>query len=103
MNRIIILPCASLPYFQVVHCGNGIPWRMCLQIGRLARTGGTLIERQQFALLRQNIDMGYEQFSGKTLEQYFHAKTMETKIAALPKHDFGRYSISPMILSIGDM
>jgi len=38
----------------------------------------SLIERQQFALIRQNICKNYEQFSGKTLEQYFQAKTMET-------------------------
>ena len=38
----------------------------------------SLIERQQFALIRQNISKNYEQFSGRTLEQYFQAKTMET-------------------------
>ena len=38
----------------------------------------SLIERQQFALIRQNIGNNYEQFSGRTLEQYFHAKLMET-------------------------
>ena len=38
----------------------------------------SLIERQQFALIRQNIGKNYEQFSGRTLEQYFQAKTMET-------------------------
>ena len=37
----------------------------------------SLIERQQFALIRQNIGKNYEQFSGRTLEQYFQAKTME--------------------------
>lgn len=40
----------------------------------------SLIERQQFALIRQNIGKNYEQFSGRTLEQYFQAKTMETGI-----------------------
>lgn len=38
----------------------------------------SLIERQQFALIRQNIGKNYEQFSGRTLEQYFQAKLMET-------------------------
>ena len=38
----------------------------------------SLIERQQFALIRQNIGKNYEQFSGRTLEQYFQAKAMET-------------------------
>ena len=38
----------------------------------------SLIERQQFALIRQNVGKNYEQFSGRTLEQYFQAKTMET-------------------------
>lgn len=38
----------------------------------------SLIERQQFTLIRQNIGKNYEQFSGRTLEQYFQAKTMET-------------------------
>ena len=38
----------------------------------------SLIERQQFTLIRQNIGKNYEQFSGRTLEQYFHAKVMET-------------------------
>ena len=33
---------------------------------------------QQIALIRQNIGRNYEQFSGRTLEQYFQAKTMET-------------------------
>ncbi len=40
----------------------------------------SLIERQQFASIRQNIGKNYEQFSGRTLEQYFQAKTMETGI-----------------------
>lgn len=38
----------------------------------------SLIERQQFGLLRQNAGQHYEQFSRRTLEQYFHAKTMES-------------------------
>ena len=38
----------------------------------------SLIERQQFTLIRQNIGKNYEQFSGRTLEQYFQARTMET-------------------------
>ena len=36
------------------------------------------MERQQLSLLRQNIARGYEQFSGRTLEQYFQAQMMET-------------------------
>jgi AAA+ ATPase superfamily predicted ATPase len=38
----------------------------------------SLVERQQLTLLRQNIARGYEQFSGRTLEQYFQALLMET-------------------------
>ncbi|MBR5911194.1 MAG: ATP-binding protein [Bacteroidales bacterium] len=38
----------------------------------------SLIERQQMAALRQNIGKYYEQFSGRTLEQYFQAKAMES-------------------------
>ena len=38
----------------------------------------SLIETQQMAALRQNIGKYYEQFSGRTLEQYFQAKTMES-------------------------
>ncbi len=38
----------------------------------------SLIERQQTALLRQNIEKNYELFSGITLEQYFQAMYMET-------------------------
>lgn len=38
----------------------------------------SVIERQQHALLRKNIAQHYEQFSGRTLERYFHDKTMET-------------------------
>jgi hypothetical protein len=38
----------------------------------------SLIERQQLAALRQNIGKYYEQFSGRTLEQYFQAKAMES-------------------------
>lgn len=38
----------------------------------------SLIERQQFSLLRKNMDEHYEQFSGRTLEQYFQAKFMES-------------------------
>ena len=37
-----------------------------------------LIERSQMGLIRQNIAQNYEQFSGRTLEQYFQAKVMET-------------------------
>ena len=36
-----------------------------------------LIESNQLNLLRQHIDNDYQQFTGKTLEQYFHAKTMQ--------------------------
>ena len=42
-----------------------------------------LVERQQFSLLRQNMGRHYEQFSGRTLEQYFQQKAMET----------GRYTV----------
>ena len=38
----------------------------------------SLIERHQLSLLRQNMGQHYEQFTGRTLEQYFHAQTMET-------------------------
>ena len=38
----------------------------------------SLVERRQLGLLRQNIRQHYEQFSGRTLEQYFQAQTMET-------------------------
>ncbi|MCQ2253568.1 MAG: ATP-binding protein [Bacteroidales bacterium] len=38
----------------------------------------SLIERQQMALLRTNIEKNYELFSGRTLEQYFQTKYMES-------------------------
>ena len=38
----------------------------------------SLIERQQMTALRQNMGQGYDQFSGRTLEQYFQAKAMES-------------------------
>ena len=38
----------------------------------------SLIERQQFSTLRQNMGKYYEKFSGRTLEQYFQAKAMES-------------------------
>jgi len=38
----------------------------------------SLIERQQLGLIRQYIEQQYEQFSGRTLEQYFQQKMMET-------------------------
>ncbi|MCR5114483.1 MAG: ATP-binding protein, partial [Bacteroidales bacterium] len=38
----------------------------------------SLIERQQMAALRKNMGEHYEQFTGRTLEQYFQAKAMET-------------------------
>ena len=38
----------------------------------------SLIERQQMAALRQNMDKGYERFSGRTLERYFQAKALES-------------------------
>lgn len=38
----------------------------------------SLIERQQYSLLRKNMDMNYEVFSGRTLEQYFQSMMMET-------------------------
>ena len=37
-----------------------------------------LVERQQLALLRQNIENNYELFSGRTLEKYFQTLFMET-------------------------
>lgn len=37
-----------------------------------------LIESGQLRLLRENINQHYEQFTGRTLERYFHAKLMET-------------------------
>jgi AAA+ ATPase superfamily predicted ATPase len=37
-----------------------------------------LVERQQLSLLRQNMGKGYEQFTGRTLEQYFQQKAMES-------------------------
>lgn len=43
----------------------------------------SLVERQQLALLRQNMGQHYEQFTGRTLEQYFQAQAMES----------GKYSI----------
>ena len=38
----------------------------------------SLVERGQLALLRQNMGQHYEQFTGRTLEQYFQAQAMET-------------------------
>lgn len=38
----------------------------------------SLIERQQFSLLRKNMDTGYDVFSGRTLEQYFQSMLMES-------------------------
>ena len=38
----------------------------------------SMIERQQLALLRQNMEHQYEQFSGRTLEQYFQTVAVET-------------------------
>ena len=37
-----------------------------------------LIERQQYSLLRSNMDAHYDLFTGRTLEQYFQAKLMES-------------------------
>lgn len=37
-----------------------------------------LIESNQLKLLRQHIDNDYQQFTGKTLEQYFHNKIMQS-------------------------
>ena len=37
-----------------------------------------LIERQQMSALRQNMGEHYEPFTGRTLEQYFQTKAMET-------------------------
>ena len=38
----------------------------------------SLVERRQLALLRQNIGQHYEQFSGRTLEQYYQQAAMES-------------------------
>lgn len=38
----------------------------------------SLVERGQLALLRQNMGQHYEQFTGRTLEQYFQMQAMET-------------------------
>ena len=38
----------------------------------------SLIERGQLSLLRQNMGQYYEQFTGRTLEQYFQVQAMET-------------------------
>ena len=38
----------------------------------------SLVERRKLSLLRQNMGQHYEQFTGRTLEQYFQAQTMET-------------------------
>ena len=38
----------------------------------------SLVERRQLTLLRQHMEQHYEQFSGRTLEQYFQAKAMES-------------------------
>lgn len=38
----------------------------------------SLVERRQLSLLRQNMGQHYEQFTGRTLEQYFQAQAMET-------------------------
>ena len=43
----------------------------------------SLVERRQLELLRQNIGQHYEQFSGRTLEQFFQQAAMES----------GRYTI----------
>ena len=38
----------------------------------------SLVERGQLTLIRQNINQHYEQFSGRTLEQFFQQKAMES-------------------------
>ena len=38
----------------------------------------SLVERKQLAMLRQNMEQHYEQFSGRTLEQYFQQMAMES-------------------------
>ena len=38
----------------------------------------SLVERGQLSLLKQNMLRGYEQFTGRTLEQYFQALLIET-------------------------
>ena len=43
----------------------------------------SLVERRQLALLRQNIGQHYEQFSGRTLEQFFQQAAIES----------GRYTV----------
>lgn len=112
----------------------------------------SLIERRQLDLIRGNIANNYEQFSGRTLEQYFQDKlldsgqytqvgnwwdrrglneidlvalnefehkalaaeikrnpekinlrSLEEKVEALKKSDFGKYSFSLQALSLEDM
>jgi hypothetical protein len=43
----------------------------------------SLVERGQLSLLRQNMGQHYEQFTGRTLEQYFQAQAMETGLYTL--------------------
>ncbi|MBQ1408166.1 MAG: hypothetical protein IIY87_00215 [Bacteroidales bacterium] len=38
----------------------------------------SLVERGQLTLLKQNMVRGYEQFTGRTLKQYFQTMVMET-------------------------
>ena len=38
----------------------------------------SLVERRQLTILRQYIGQHYEQFTGRTLEQYFQSQMMET-------------------------
>ncbi|MGN1229094.1 MAG: ATP-binding protein [Prevotella sp.] len=38
----------------------------------------SLIERQQFTMLRSNMETHYDVFSGRTLEQYFQTRMMES-------------------------
>lgn len=43
----------------------------------------SLVERGQLSLLRRNMSQHYEQFTGRTLEQYFQAQAMETGLYTL--------------------
>lgn len=45
---------------------------------RFIRPCQSLIERKQLGLVRSNIADNYEQFSGRTLEQYFQSKIFES-------------------------
>ena len=43
----------------------------------------SLVERGQLSLLRQNMSQHYDQFTGRTLEQYFQTQAMESGLYTL--------------------